>query len=296
MEIKQLKRFLDLCETRSFTGTAENLFLSQQALSCSINALEKELGRPLFKRTSRGTVLTEEGEYLRSVCAPVIQRFDEMSREVNRYFQGQEEPLYMGLAPGVLQASSADLIYRFRTAYPNYEVRAVEDTDAACLEKVMEEKVELSFCPRPPKDSCQELSYIPVGSEPLYAVVNNGSPLASRKELNLSELREERLVSLNKYYQIHHLLLSRFREQGFTPEFLVETGETGTLLGLVKLGGGVFVCMEHVALGTDRESCTAVPLSDSDLAWEYGLVFKKNRKLSVCARRFIEFVARDAKG
>lgn len=293
MDIKQLKRFLDLCETCSFTQTAHNFFLSQQALSCSIGALEDELGKPLFQRTPRGLMLTYEGECLRRLCLPVVQQFDQMQVQLNSYFMGYGETLLMELAPGVLQACGADLIFRFRTTFPMYEVKATETTDVLCVENVLSGRSELAFCPKP--ENFAELGYVPIGSEPLYVVVNNKSTLANEPKLSLLDIKDERLVSLNKYFQIHRVISEFYGSRGITPNFIVETGEVGTLLGLVKLNKGLFVCMKHVADEADKSSCTAVPLSDANLAWEFGIVYKNARQLSRCASKFIKFISLNCK-
>lgn len=291
MDIKQLKRFLDLCETNSFTRTAKNLFLSQQALSSSMNALEEELGKPLFRRTAKGVLLTAEGEYLRRVCKPLVDQFDCMISDLHHEFQEKKEILLLGLAPFVLQASSVDLIFRFRKTYPKYLVKGTECTDISCEKAVMDEHVELAFCSRPTDNSA--IRYIPVGQEHLYAVVNQTSKLAVQRQVGLMDLKDEKLISLNKYYQIHNVILDRYKHYGCMPEFEVETGELGTLLGLVKLNRGVFICMEHVTREIDSSCCVAVPLSDENILWEYGIIYKKDRKLTRCAERFIEFVIKN---
>ena len=256
-----------------------------------MNALEEELGKPLFQRTAKGVILTREGEYLKQACEPVVNHFDSMVLDLNHQFQEKKETLLLGLAPFVLQASSPDLIFRFRTTYPQYLVKATECADTTCEKDVMDESVELAFCSRPLDNPA--IRYIPVGREQLYAVVNKASPLARKRQVNLEDLKDEELVSLNKYHQIHSVITRSCQDHGFLPEFAVETGEVGTLLGLVKLNQCVFICMRHIAMDIDS-SCIAVPISGEDAVWEYGLIYKKSRKLKRCAERFIEFVLKNA--
>lgn len=61
MQIELIETFLDLCETRSFTQTAERLGITQSAVSGRVRALERALGRSLFRRSRAGTELTTEG-------------------------------------------------------------------------------------------------------------------------------------------------------------------------------------------------------------------------------------------
>lgn len=288
MDIKQLKRFLDLCETGSFTRTAENMFLSQQALSTSMNILEEELGRMLFKRTSKGVILTKEGKVLKELCTPLVQSFDDMTLELNRRFNNEKGHLVIGLAPGVLQASSPDMLLRFRYAYPNFDFRAIESPDTTCVDNVLNGAVDLAFCPRPHDES--EIEYLPLREEKLCAVINRNSPLASLGALGVEDLKEEKLVSLNKYYQIYYKILDWYRLHGLVPDFAVESGEISILLSMVKMDTYVFICMDHIAQDMDKNSCVRVPIADDNFVWQYGIVYKKGKKLDHSAKVFIDFV------
>ena len=288
MDIKQLKRFLDVCETKSFTKTAENLYISQQALSSSIYALEEELGRPVFNRTPKGVFPTEEGLFLKEICTPVVQCFDEMTADLYCKFNSRKGLLLLGLVPGVLRASIPDLLLRFREKNPNIELKGVESLDTICIDNVINGLVEIAFCPRPQDESLIE--YIKLREEKLYAVINKNSVLSKKKTVSIKDLKNEKLVTLNKYHQIYHKILACCRSNGLVPRFVVESGESSILLSMVKTNMCVFICMDHISMGMDKSSCVRIPLSDKDMVWEYGLVYKKDKKLSYSAKLLEEFL------
>ena len=64
MEFKHIEYFVKACGCKSMSQAVENLYISQQALSRCIQNLESELGCMLFHRTSKGSILTDEGKYL----------------------------------------------------------------------------------------------------------------------------------------------------------------------------------------------------------------------------------------
>ena len=76
MDIKTLRYFLQICEDGSFSKASKSLYISQQGLSKSISNLEKEIGVPLFNRTSSGNQLTEYGEYLKNKASTIVYQFD----------------------------------------------------------------------------------------------------------------------------------------------------------------------------------------------------------------------------
>lgn len=75
MEFKHIEYFVKVCEYKSMSQVAENLYISQQALSRCVQNLESELGCMLFHRTSKGSILTDEGKYLYENFSPIIADF-----------------------------------------------------------------------------------------------------------------------------------------------------------------------------------------------------------------------------
>lgn len=82
MNIEQLKYIVDIYNTLSFTQTAENFFISHQAVSKSIASLEKEIGEVLFKRTTKGVEFTRCGELIYSFAKDTIDNFEVVLNEI----------------------------------------------------------------------------------------------------------------------------------------------------------------------------------------------------------------------
>ena len=76
MKITQLKYFVEIAKTENLRKASENLFISQQALSRQIQALEKDIDVLLFERKKQRLYLTEAGKYLYSVWAPMLEEND----------------------------------------------------------------------------------------------------------------------------------------------------------------------------------------------------------------------------
>lgn len=82
MEIRQLRYFIAVADTLSFSRAAESVYLSQSALSRQISELEKEVGVPLLRRTTRQVELTEAGKALQLYAKELISRWEKMIPEV----------------------------------------------------------------------------------------------------------------------------------------------------------------------------------------------------------------------
>ena len=79
MDLRQLKQFVAVAETSSFSRAAERLFMAQPPLSVAIRKLEEELGTPLFERTARGVRLTAPGEAALQAARKCLQNAEEVS-------------------------------------------------------------------------------------------------------------------------------------------------------------------------------------------------------------------------
>lgn len=78
MTIEQIRQFIAVVEMGSISKAAKSLFVSQPNLTTSIKKLEKELNVPLFERTQRGMLLTENGRYFYSVVNPLYRQYSEL--------------------------------------------------------------------------------------------------------------------------------------------------------------------------------------------------------------------------
>ena len=62
---------------------------------------------------------------------------------------------------------------------------------------------------------------------------------------------------------------------------------------MVELNRYVFICMEHISDDREKSSCAKIPIADEDFVWEYGVVYKKGKKLNHSARLFLDFLSQN---
>ena len=128
MEIKQLRYFIAVADTLSFSRAAESLYLSQSALSRQISELEQELGVPLFIRSTRSVELTEAGRSLRTHAKELISSWEKIVPEVRKK-NGADRPLSLtiGTDPRALAAPERrravlGMLSALRQSYPGIRI------------------------------------------------------------------------------------------------------------------------------------------------------------------------------
>ena len=121
MEIRQLRYFIAVADTLNFSRAAESVYLSQSALSRQIMDLEKEVGLPLLRRSTRQVELTEAGKALQKGAKELISRWEKMLPEVRN--QVAEEAQALSLTIGVDARALANPVRRHRFLGTIYEMR-----------------------------------------------------------------------------------------------------------------------------------------------------------------------------
>jgi len=157
LDIKQIKYFLQICESRSFSKAAKHLYITQQGLSKAIKVLEEELGVPLFYRTKSGVVLTEYGECLRRKSRNILNETNILLDEIDKLKVSNNSTINVAFAFGVMNALPVHFVSTFREMYQDIELDIMEYPDYACEEAILKEKADIGFTISPIE--IEELDY-----------------------------------------------------------------------------------------------------------------------------------------
>ncbi|EPF12223.1 HTH-type transcriptional activator IlvY [Cedecea davisae DSM 4568] len=149
MDLRDLKTFLHLAESRHFGRSARAMHVSPSTLSRQIQRLEDDLGQPLFLRDNRTVTLTEAGEQLRQFAQHTLLQYQQM-----RHTLGQQGPSLSGelhLFCSVTAAYShlPPILDRFRAEHPSVEIKLTTGDAADAVEKVDSNEADLAIAGKP---------------------------------------------------------------------------------------------------------------------------------------------------
>ena len=240
MELRHLRYFAAVAETRHFGRAAERLHLAQPALSQAIRQLEKELGTALFVRTTRHVSLTPAGEFLHGEATRILDAVEDSVRGVRRIAEGQLGLVRIGFTgtaaftqlpriaravkrdlPGVALEIHADLLTPTQTA------------------RLLDGSLDIGVL-RPPTSDGDALTLRTVEIESLILAAPADHPLAGRDVVEMADLRQEDFILFSDSHSaVNDAVVRSCSEAGFAPR--KEHGAPGTaaLLALVAAGLGV---------------------------------------------------------
>jgi LysR family hydrogen peroxide-inducible transcriptional activator len=237
VEIHQLRYFLAVAETGSFTAAARRCNVAQPSLSVQIAKLEAEMGGSLLERARKGARLTRRGEVFRPRAAEVLRQL-----EAARLESEDLEGLARGrVSLGCMPTTGAYLLPRllkaFGRAHPEIRLELREESSPVLAALVRDREVDLAIVDE--AGLGPGLSSEALFSEPLLLAVPPGHPLAKRKRLALGALRGEPLILMKPGHGFRRIVLDALARAGVEPRVVHESGEIETIQALVEAGLGL---------------------------------------------------------
>ena len=295
VKLELYRVFREVAEAGNISLAAENLYLSQSAVSQSIKQLEQQLGTRLFLRSPRGVALTEDGrllfEYVRSAMGLLETGEDKLQQSRTL----QAGTLVIGASDTVTSQFLLPHLDAFHRSYPNIHIRIISGRSYKVLGLLRAGRVDVAFASAP--GDAEDLEHVPCFETHSCFVASPDYPCDFSQPYTPEEIAAFPLILLEKKASSRTYLEKFFLQSGIklTPE--IELGARSLLVDLAKIGFGVagvtreFVC-DELAAGEIRELSTAfsVPPRTVDLC------MLRNVSPSAATERFAHDVLEKVQG
>lgn len=252
MDVRQLKYFVAVANTRNFTRAAEQLHIAQPPLSRQIQLLEEELGVQLLLRNSRPVRLTEAGRMFYEQAVQIINRMDQLKTTTRQLGQTHRQTLSIGFVASTLYGGLPLLVRQLRQLYPELDVQLVEMPSMQQVTALKTGRIDLGFGRIRSTDT--GVTRTVLREERLVLAVPPDAPLAAdTAPVSLQALHGEKLIVYPKEprpsFADH--VLSLLHDQAIRPDTVHEVREIQTALGLVAAASGLCVIPTSARLRSD---------------------------------------------
>lgn len=290
MLIRQLNVFLTVCRTGSMTAAAEELYMTQPAVSQTIRDLEEHYETKLFDRFPRKLVITESGRILRRSAERLLNNLEEM--EITLRDCDKEGPVRIGVNLSVGNALLMKYLRKFREQHPDSEVQVFCTRGSLLEQKLNDHELDFLMMEKPAHEN--DYSMDPFYSDRITIVVRPDDPLLAREDLTLADLAGHPFLLREKgagvREQFDHICMSK----GLTINPHWESSSTTVLVNAVLAGEGIAVLpylmiRERIAEGSLRE----LTVKDVNLSRTLYLIRHPNKYLSEAARDLMEIILQD---
>jgi DNA-binding transcriptional LysR family regulator len=241
IELRHLRYFTAVAEELHFGRAAERMGIAQPALSQQIKSLEAIIGHTLFERRPQ-VRLTPAGEALLEVAGRTLAQVEEGIDLTRRTGRGEVGKITVGFAASILTTALPEILRTYRERFPEVELRLRELSSAMQVAALADGSIDVGFL-REAVEHSADLICEPVLREEFVAVLPPKHPLVMRRQLALSDLREEPFVHFPRAvaHALYDQIADACQRAGFRPRVVQEAQEWLTILGLVEAGLGVSV-------------------------------------------------------
>jgi len=292
LQLPYLETFSKAAELSSFTGAAKALRLTQASVSQRVQALEKTLGTPLFKRQGGRVLLTEAGQKLYGYA----QRIFDLLREARREFTGHDAPVAGELS---LAASSIpgehllpSLLSLFGQKHPHIRVRATVSDSMGVMTQVERGEVSLGLVGRKTDNPRLEFRYL--ASDKMVLVVPPAHALSTRKKVSVKQLPRHPLILREVGSGLRHCFEKSLDKVGLSLADLrvaLELGSNEAIKEAVLRGVGIAILSTYAVQKELRAGqLHALGVSDLHCDRDMYVVLDRRRVLPFSARLFLIFL------
>lgn len=240
LNLHLLEQFVALARTKNFTRAADELHLSQSALSRAIQKLEDQLGSPLFERKPREVLLTDLGELLLERARKILQLMEDTFSELSE--AGRRGRIRLGAIPTIAPYFLPALLSQFARRHRDIQVIVQEDTTDNLIRRCSHGEIDLAILAQPV--IARHLEVEPLFEEELLLVVPVEHPLATAKSVKIEALESFPFVTLNEAHCLAENISSFCRRKSVQPVTVERTSQLATVQELVALDHGVSIVPE----------------------------------------------------
>ncbi|MEH7505860.1 LysR family transcriptional regulator [Neobacillus drentensis] len=290
MELRQLQLFLEVAKHKSITKAAENMHLSQPALSKSIRALEEELGTTLIIRTNKTSDLTDAGRIVVEFAQKMAAVLSEMKTTLNDITNLSRGQINIGLPPLIGSLFFPRVMAKFHHAFPNIELNITEYGGARVVKSVEEGEFELGVAVLPIDE--QQFDVYPIVEEEMKLLVFKDHRLASRKVVDIKELKEEEFIFYHEEFALNQIMRDQFIAVGFEPKILFQSSQWDLMTEMVAANLGITILPRSICNRAFNTDLRIIDLKE-DILWRLAVITKQGRYISNAGRTFIDFILKE---
>jgi DNA-binding transcriptional LysR family regulator len=249
----QLRALHAVALTGSVTRAAEQLLMTQPAVSHAIRGLERELGVSLLVRRSDGVALTAVGAAVAERAAIILAQLEGVRADAAAAADRQSVTLRIGVLPSANARVMPALLREFATAHPEVRVTALEGSDPEVLDWVRTGAVDVAVVAEPADD----LLTAPLATDDLLAVLPVDHPRAAQGSIPIADLSHEPFIM--PAGGCAPIITGLARAAGVRLRRHYEVRDTSSIVAMVRERLGVTI-MPELSIPDDRSGVRILPL------------------------------------
>ena len=272
MEIRQLRAFIAIAESGTFTAGAVRVHVTQAAISMQIRQLETEIGARVFVRAPRHVILTEAGEQLLNRARQILREHDAALEEIAELAGAERGRLRIGSASAmVLTDQLPRILKELRRQHPRAEISVTSGTSEALVDQIVAGELDIAFVSLPV--DVRGVQTERLSEDQLVAIASPRHKFAKQKTISAYTLAGEKLILGERGGNTRRLIDQFFAQAGVTLKVAMELSRQAAIRRMVEEDMGVgIVPVKSVQEEVEKGRLVRWWIEGAQINWELGLV------------------------
>ncbi|HLM24856.1 MAG TPA: LysR family transcriptional regulator [Pyrinomonadaceae bacterium] len=287
MEIRQLRAFVAIAESGTFTAGALRVHVTQAAISMQIRQLENEIGARVFVRAPRHVILTEAGEQLLRRARHILREHDAALDEIAELAGAERGRLRIGSASAmVLTEQLPSVLKELRKQHPAAEIAVTSGTSEVLVDQILAGEVDIAFVSLPV--DVRGIKTERLSEDQLVAIASPRHKLAKQRTISAYTLAGERLILGERGGNTRRLIDQFFAQAGVTLRVAMELSRQQAIRRMVEEDMGVgIVPLQSVKEEVEKGKLIRWWIEGAQINWELGIAQLSNGYDSPIMQKFV---------
>lgn len=285
---RQLQVFNEVCDLRSYSRAAEEMSLTQPAVSLQIRQLEELIGQPLFEYVGKKLYMTEAAEALQLASRDIFGRLENLDMQLSDMLGSLQGQLKLAIESSA-KYFVPHLFAAFKRQHPEVNLQLTVVNRAQAVRRLSDNRDDLVIMSMVPQD--MGLEFLPFLNNPIVAVAPADHPLCEQGTLRLQDLEPYTLLMREQGSGTRLACEEYFKEKRVHFNHTLEVSSNESQRECAVAGLGVALLTRHavsleLATGLLRE----LPVEELPLYRSWCVVQAKAKRLSPVAHAFLGFI------
>ncbi len=285
LNLNQLRSFYHAARRLSVTQAAQDLCITQPAVTAQIKAFEASTELKFFRKQGRRIHLTGEGQMVYEYAVELFKIEKKIENAIEEMRELKRGILRVGTTKTYARYFMPSLISSFHRSYPDIRIHLNEGSSLDMIKSLLEFDNEVAVVAQTSEDP--RIEFVPFSQEELVVILSPRHRLANERHIDFRRLSEEPFIMKEVGSGTRKVVNELFRRRGCIPNVLMETGNNEFIKQLVHRGEGISILV-RACVETELKAgfLATTTLRGQHLFLDVSLAYLKNQTLSPTARAF----------
>lgn len=290
MNLRQLEAFYLVIKKKSFTRAAEELNVTQPAVTIQVKSLEKSLNLKLIQQVGKRMQLTEAGELLYQYAEKIFDLVSDANEKMRDFKKLMRGTLQIGTTKNYARYIMPSLLSEFQRRFPRIKVILDEGNSEDMARSVFEMKNELALISQLNLDRKIKSTFF--STVEFVLVTSPEHRFSQKKSISLRELNGEPVILREKGSGSRAAILRKFQEYGIWPSVIIEASSLDFIVGYVKQNKGVsFMFEPDIKEELKKGTLKVIRVEEGNIIFFTDIIYHSEKSLSPPSQAFLKMVA-----